>query len=214
MKQMIRPVISQLFESGNSDPSLWIGFLLCLAAVLTAAVIVSLLTARYASKRFEGNQRKVTLCFIGAAFLAAVALMCFFGCAAVTVRGIIFTVIITLSSYEDIKTRECDDYLHVMIAVAALIGTEPSAFPGMLLSGVLTGSMMLIPLILTKSKTGGADIKFAAACSFMLGVSRGITGLLIGMITALLFNIFRKNKKEGFPMIPYLAVGYMAAYFI
>ena len=73
---------------------------------------------------------------------------------------------------------------------------------------------MLITTLITKSNVGGADIKLAAACSFLLGLSRGIIGLLIGMILAVVCNAFKKDKKKGFPMIPYLAVGTMAAYFI
>ena len=73
---------------------------------------------------------------------------------------------------------------------------------------------MLLTMIISKSNIGGADIKIAAACSFLLGLSRGIIGLFAGTILAVLFNIFKKDKKKGFPMIPYLAVGYMAAFFL
>ena len=213
MKQMIQPYILQLFSDGF-DPMKCLMFVLCFAAVMAVVVIVSILTSRYFSKRFNGNKKKAALCFVGVAFLTTAALICFFGFAVITFRGIILAVILALSSYEDIKARECDDYLHVMIVIAAFIGTEPSALPCMLLSGLLTGGLMLLPALIAKSRIGGADIKFASACSFMLGLSRGMVGLLIGMITAVLFHVFKKNKKEGFPLLPYLAVGYMAAYFI
>ena len=73
---------------------------------------------------------------------------------------------------------------------------------------------MLLTMLISKSNVGGADIKMAAACSFLLGLSRGVIGLLAGMILAVVVNVFKKDKKKGFPMIPYLAAGYMAAYFI
>ena len=101
-----------------------------------------------------------------------------------------------------------------MIVIAALIGTELSSIPYMLLSGVFIGGLMLLPVLLTKSDIGGADIKMAAACSFLMGLNRGIIGLLVGTVLAVGFNIFKKDKSKGFPMIPYLAVGYMAAFFI
>ena len=151
---------------------------------------------------------------MGISFLITLALLCFFGFAAITVKGIILSLVLVFSSYEDIKARECDDYLHLMIVIAALIGAEVSAIPYMLISGVFIGGLMLLPVILTKSTVGGADIKTAAACSFMLGLNRGIIGLLFGTVLAVAFNIFKKDKSKGFPMIPYLAVGYMAAYFI
>lgn len=68
----------------------------------------------------------------------------------------------------------------------------------------------------TKSSIGGADIKLSAACAFMLGTVQGMTGLMIGLILAVIINSIknRKKKHEGFPLIPYLAVGFMAAYFM
>ena len=63
---------------------------------------------------------------------------------------------------------------------------------------------------------GGADIKLSAACAFMLGTVQGMTGLMIGLILAVIINSIknRKKKHEGFPLIPYLAVGFMTAYFM
>ena len=100
-----------------------------------------------------------------------------------------------------------------MIVIAAFIGTDLSSIPNMFFSALFAGGIMLITMLITKSNIGGADIKMAAACCFLLGLSRGIIGLLAGMILAVVFNIFKKDKKKGFPMIPYLAVGFMTAYF-
>ena len=38
-------------------------------------------------------------------------------------------------------------------------------------------------------------------------------GLLAGLLVAVIINLIKKNKG-GFPLIPYLAIGYMMAYFI
>ena len=182
--------------------------------ILASAVVTSFLASLYATNRYKGNKRKTAVFFMGISFFTALALLCFFGFAAITVKGIILSLVLVFSSYEDIKARECDDYLHLMIVIAAFIGAEVSAIPYMLISGVFIGGLMLLPVILTKSTVGGADIKTAAACSFLLGLNRGIIGLLFGTVLAVAFNIFKKDKSKGFPMIPYLAVGYMAAYFI
>ena len=214
MLQMIRPVIPQLIDSDELGGSQWIYLIICFAAVIIAAIITGLLIARYANGRYKGNKKKTYLCFAGITGITAIMLICFFGCAAITVKGIILSAILALSSYEDIRTRECDDCLHVMIVIAAFIGTDSSSLPGMLISAVVTGAVMLLPLLITKSKIGGADIKFAAACSFMLGLNRGMIGLVSGMTLAVLFNAIKKDKNKGFPMIPYLAVGYMTALFI
>ena len=103
-----------------------------------------------------------------------------------------------------------------MIVIAAFIGTDMSALPGMLLSALIIGGIMLTTAAVTKSSIGGADIKLSAACAFMLGTVQGMTGLMIGLILAVIINSIknRKKKHEGFPLIPYLAVGFMAAYFM
>ena len=210
MPMMIRPILPHIYNFDVMN----IGFIISAALMLTAAVIAALLSARYAADAFKGNKKKTALCFVGIAVCVTLALICFFGCAAITVKGIIFALILVFSSYEDIKKRECDDYLHLMIVIAAFLGTELSSLPNMFVSAMFAGGLMLATMLMTKSSIGGADIKMAAACSFLLGISRGVIGLLIGMVLAVAFNIFKKDKKKGFPMIPYLAVGYMAAYFI
>ena len=210
MTMMIRPFIPHLYKFDVTN----IGVIISAALMLVTTVIVSLLASRYAADRFGGNKKKAALFFTGISFCVALALVCFFGCAAITVKGLILSLVLVFSSYEDIKKRECDDYLHLMIVIAAFIGTDLSSIPNMLLSGLFAGGLMLLTMLITKSNVGGADIKMAAACCFLLGLSRGIFGLLLGTVLAVVFNIFKKDKKKGFPMIPYLAVGTMAAYFI
>ena len=210
MTMMIRPVLPHLHNFDVTN----IGFIISAALMLVAALFAALLIARYAANAFKGNKKKTTLCFVGIAVCVTLALVCFFGCATITVKGIIFALILVFSSYEDIKTRECGDYLHLMIVIAAFLGTELSSVPNMLVSAMFAGGLMLATTLMTKGSIGGADIKIAAACSFLLGLSRGVLGLLIGMVLAVAINIFKKDKKKGFPMIPYLAVGYMAAFFI
>ena len=187
------------------------GIVLLALTVLTAVFIIL-----YASNVYKGNKKKAVLFFTVIAALTALSLFCFFGCAATTVKGIIFCLLLAFSSYEDIKTRECENYVHLMIVIAAFIGTEMSALPGMLLSALIIGGIMLMTAAVTKSSIGGADIKLSAACAFMLGTVQGMTGLMIGLILAVIINSIKNRKKKhgGFPLIPYLAVGFMTAYFM
>ena len=210
MTMMIRPVLPHLYKFDVNN----IGVIISAALMLVSTVLVALLVSRYAANRFIGNKKKAALFFTGISFFVALALICFFGCAAITVKGLILSLLLVLSSYEDIKTRECDDFLHLMIVIAAFIGTDLSSIPNMFFSALFAGGIMLITMLITKSNIGGADIKMAAACSFLLGLSRGIFGLLLGTVLAVVFNIFKKDKKKGFPMIPYLAVGFTAAFFL
>ena len=103
-----------------------------------------------------------------------------------------------------------------MIVIAAFIGTDTAALANMLLSALLAGGIMLITTAATKSKLGGADIKLSAACAFLLGAVQGLIGLVIGLTLAVIINSVKNKKKKqtGFPLIPYLAVGFMTAYFM
>lgn len=208
---MIRPILPRFYEIDLTNK---VGFIVSTVLTVLSVVLIALLVGRFAAGKFDGNKKKTALVFIGITAFTTLALICFFGCAATTVKGIILSLILVFSSYEDIKKRECDDYLHLMIVIAAFIGTEFSSLPNMLLSGLFAGGLMLLTMLITKSNVGGADIKMATACSFLLGLSRGVIGLLTGMILAVVVNVFKKDKKKGFPMIPYLAAGYMAAYLI
>lgn len=211
MNLMIQPMIPDFSVFEGRNFSVYFGF----AILLTVTVVTSVLLSFYAAGRFGGDKKKTAFCFATLTLIGAVLLFYFWGFAAITVRGVIFFLILILSSYEDIKTRECDDYLHLMIVIAAFIGTELTTVPEMFMSAIFAGGIMLLTVLVTKSNIGGADIKMAAACSFMLGLGRGISGLLFGTLLAVTVNLLKsKDRKKGFPMIPYLAVGYAAAYFI
>lgn len=210
---MIRPIMPD-FSAFTADG--YVGIANCLIILISTALAAYLVSA-YAAKRFKGNKQTTALGFIGIAVCFAVLLICFFGCTAVTVRGIIFCIILILSSYSDIRTRECNDWLHVMIVTAAFIGCEFSNLANMFVSAMFTGGIMLLTALITDcKKVGGADIKFAAACSFLLGLEKSIIALIVGMISAVIINLCRgkEKRKSGFPLIPYIAAGYLAAYLI
>ena len=54
---------------------------------------------------------------------------------------------------------------------------------------------------------------------FLLGAVRGVGGYLVGLLASVIFTlIYNKAKgrsnKDSYPLIPFLAVGVMAAFFI
>ncbi|MDY5001763.1 MAG: prepilin peptidase [Eubacteriales bacterium] len=177
-------------------------------------LIASVFTARYAAERFDSPKKRTILGFTIFAMVTAGIMLCFFGAAPAAVKGIIFFLILAFSAFADIKTRECDDHLHLMILIAAFIGTDLRALPNMLLSGLFIGGIMLLTTALTGSKLGGADIKNAACAAFLLGLERGILGVMVGMLLAVIINLVKHNRSRGFGLIPYLTAGYMAVYFI
>jgi len=185
---------------------------------LVAVVMITFLLSLYTSNHFKDNQKKTAVAFVGIALAVSVLLLCFFGCAVSAVQGILFCLILLYCSYSDIRTREVSDYLSVMIVLTAFIGREISNIPLMLLATVLITLPMLLIVIVCKGKAiGGADVKLSAACAFLLGITKGFAGLIVGLTLGIIVNIIiqmKKNKAEGFPLVPYLAAGFMAAYFI
>jgi len=88
----------------------------------------------------------------------------------------------------------------------------------MILSAIIITLPQLIISMIKPGSYGGADIKIMASCSFLLGIEKGliaiISGLTIGVITILIINKLKKIKDKSFPVVPYLALGSMFAYFI
>ena len=184
-----------------------------ISVILGAVVLATVLIAKYALKRWGGEKVKTIADFIGVGVGVTVLLLFFFGCTTMAVRGILFSLILLLASFSDIKSRECDDWLHVMIVIVAFIGFELSGMPSMLLSAFVISLLMILSIFIGKGRIGGADIKLCIASSLVLGLKGSVIGLTLGLVLAILMNI-KRNKKEGFPLVPYLATGFMVAYFI
>ena len=134
-------------------------------------------------------------------------------------QGGVLCFALLYASVSDISTREVPDYIPVFIAVAALIGREPDDLLFMLCSAVIISLPQLAIALLKPGSYGGGDIKIMAACAFLLGLGRGLTAILIGLLLAVLCTaIVRKARRQpmkaGFPLVPYLSVGSMIAYFL
>ena len=212
MNMMIRPILPYYSSMTQADGFTVVSMLLLLIGAVFAAFCI----AMYAANGQQGEKRKTVLLFMSITAIVTVTMLGFFGCAAVTVRGIILSLILLYSSYSDIRTRECSDYLHLMIVIAAFIGCKTAELPAMIIGGALVGAVMLVPLLTGKRTLGGADIKCSAACAFLLGLKRGLIGLTAGLLLAVIINGIknRKKKDKSFPLLPYLSVGFTAAYFI
>ena len=134
-----------------------------------------------------------------------------------TVKGIVLSLILLYASVQDVNEHQADEFLWVMLLILSLVNFGKVGVTSMVFGalGVFI-PQMAIGMFAKKGGIGGADIKLSAACAFMLGTVQGFAGLMLGLIAAIIVNIIknRKKKTEGFPLIPYLAVGFMAAYFM
>ena len=132
-----------------------------------------------------------------------------------TIQRIPLSLILLTASYSDIKSREAADYLSVMVLLTSFVGCSITQLPGMLFGGLFVFTMMLVVSLMGReSCIGGADIKLGGACAFALGLQNGTAGLIIGLLLAVVLNLFKgKNtRQQSFPMIPYLSAGFLAAY--
>lgn len=188
---------------------LWLAFI---GTSLLAAFCVS----RYAEKKWNKTAAGAYLLLTG---IAAVLLLGFFGVSITAIKGIILFLILLYASHSDIQTREVDDYIPVMLVVTAFIGMELSNIGSMLVGAIAVAlPQLLISIIKSEKAIGGADIKLSTACGLLLGFEKGIAGLIFGLLSAVICTLCInkiKNRKTGaIPLIPYLAAGFMAAYFI
>ena len=209
MDSNIWSIFPEIRANPNNYISVGIGGLIFIAVV----IFVSVCVGRFAVKKWNGNKGKTTLGFVIISSIVAITLFCFFGLSVRTIQGIIFSLILLVSSYSDIKTRECDDYLSVMIILTAFIGIELTAIPSMFIAAMFTVGIFLLVAITVSDGIGGADIKLGSASVFLLGFHRGIIGLIAGLLLAIIVNSI-KNKKSGFAMIPYLTAAFIPAFFI
>ena len=186
-------------------------------AVLVVTVIVALIVARYAAHHWQGNKKDVATGYAAISGVYALLLFGGFGFTAQTIRGILLCMILLTASYSDLKSREVADYMSVMVLLTAFIGVSMADIPGMLLGGLfVAGMMLLVTLLSGESCIGGADIKLGGACAFALGTTDGIAGLVTGLALAIVINMCRgkSTRNQSFPLVPYLAAGFLAAYFI
>ena len=197
-------------------PNPWLILCQCLA-ILAATIIVALIVARYAAHHWQGDKQDVGAGYVAISGVYALLLFGSFGFTAQTIRGILLCMILLTASYSDLRSREVADYMSVMVLLTAFIGVSMADIPGMLLSGLFIACMMILVTLLSgESCIGGADIKLGGACAFALGTTGGIAGLIGGLVLAIVINMCRgkSTRNRSFPLVPYLATGFLAAYFI
>ena len=188
------------------------GFVITAILLLLITGFAGYITGKSAAESFGGNKKKTAVVFTVTALITMAALLCFFGASAKAARGGVMCIIMLYAAFEDIKTRECADFLSVMLGITGIIGKEPKE---LILSLIAFAGIILILLIssaVTKNGIGGGDVKFAGAVSLVLGFFNTAAALAAGLLIAVIVNKLRKQKS--FPLLPYLTPAFMTAYFI
>ena len=135
---------------------------------------------------------------------------------AVIIQGILFSALLIYATATDIKKREIDNSVCVLILIVSLIANNGS-FWGLL----LTGLPFFIPAYLKSGSIGGGDIKLLGACGAVLGVRGGILQTLIGLSLASIYGLFvlitkgcKAYKQQQIPLAPFLCVGGICSFLI
>lgn len=140
-----------------------------------------------------------------------------FGLTLATVKGIAFLVLAVFASVCDIKTRRVADAVSIMVALVGLSDVSvKQIFFNLISASCVLGFLLICACVI--GQFGGADIKFSAASVFLLGLSKGIAGLMLGLLLSIIGTLIRnkikKTNKQDLPLVPYLAVAFLITYFI
>ena len=132
----------------------------------------------------------------------------------------VLIALLLYASIKDIKSREVPDSVSGMMLILGLVGITAGDLPSMLLGMTLVFLPQYIAAIINPAKAlGGADIKLSSTAAFLLGAPRGLFALIVGLtLSVITVPIVRAVKKlpknQPFPLVPFLAVGILAAYLI
>lgn len=122
------------------------------------------------------------------------------------------------SSVCDIKERKVEDFIHIMLLLIGLINVSPTVLFSRAMVFAISFALMFVIAIISNNKIGGADVKFIPACFFILGAAKGVFGLIIGLLFAvvgtLIRNKVKKSEDKTLPLIPYLSAGFLVGYLI
>lgn len=212
----IRPISPEMLMELNPEEVITIIvklaciFLFCLAVHKISKVVIS------KTPGYNKESKKIPIYHCISIILVS-SLLIAFGWSMELLKGIILLQILLYASVSDIQTHEVKDFISVLIFITGFIGVTLSDIPMMLLSGLAIGGVLLICAMVSGNRLGGADVKLSAACAFLLGFSKSIAGLVIGLFVSVIVNLIiqkqKKSKNQPFPLVPYLSIGFMLMYF-
>ena len=153
------------------------------------------------------------LCSVGFALYAALLIL-LFGCSVRTIQGMAFAMILLYASVQDARIRMVGDFVSVEILLLGLAIAPLASIPARIFLAILSAlPVFLVEKLVPGDLIGGADVKITAASIFLIGNLYGFAGYLIGLILGVVFQlIFRRKRTGSFPLVPYLSIGFLAAF--
>ena len=131
------------------------------------------------------------------------------------ISGLLFVGSLIFAGINDLRSRTIPYSACILLTLAGLISFSPAHLFGLLLA---------VPFFLASGfgRGGAGDTMLIAAAGLSLGLYPGLMGLAAALLLFLLFaltdRLVRRVQKQAFPksypLAPFLAVGFIAAYFM
>lgn len=148
-----------------------------------------------------------------------------FGFTMETLVQLVFITIMVLATASDLKKMIVPDRFVIvglsLILILRVIYSDIDMLTYYTMSSIVAFSLLLLILILSKGKMGGADVKLYALIGMSIGWMDSIGSLFYASISALIFYIiiaiFNKNeinRKQEIPFVPFITVGVLCTYFL
>ena len=214
---IVTPVLQPLVETFVKEnviakDAVWL--ILKIIIVTAVSVIIGLLLHKRMKKQWLRTNKTVALLLSA---VMAIALSIRFGLSIYTFQGLYYLLL--FASASDLTDRRVADHLSVSVLALSLISVPTVGIISMLIGGAVSFAIQTGVSVFSGGRYGGADIKISSACVFLLGWSRGLIGLALGLLTGVLFTlIYNKIKKrsssEGFALVPFISFGMMVAFFL
>ncbi len=124
------------------------------------------------------------------------------------IKYIIFLIVLVLASISDLKTMEVSNKYTFLLLCIGAIGVSRDSIIG----GIICFTAFFLVAMLTN--LGGADVKIAGACGFVLGTLPSLIALLIGLSLSIVVEIAitllgKQSLKRHYPLVPYITIGCM-----
>ena len=124
-------------------------------------------------------------------------------------KAVAFISVLIFASISDLKTMEVSDNYTFLLLAIGLTGVTLDSFMG---AAICFVSFFVVAML---TNLGGADVKIAGACGFVLGTVPSLIALLIGLTLSLIIEysitlIKKKPMKRHYPLVPYITIGCIA----
>lgn len=213
------PIAQPMFECFVSENALaWDVIVLMIQMILvaTASLIIGLYLNRYMRKRNFFTNKTFTLI---SSTVMAFGLSLRYGMSIYTFQGLFLFFLLLYASMSDLTDRNVANHISISILALSFISIPTVGIVSMLVGGAVSAAIQIGIISMSGGGYGGADWKISSACTFLLGWSRGLSGMVLGLLIGVIFTLIRNSFKkrdnnESFALVPFLSIGMMAMFFI